>query len=421
MRYHKDVLENGLRVITVPMKDNATVTVAVAVETGANNETKEENGISHFLEHMVFKGTEKRPGKSISLELDSLGATHNAFTGDEYTGYYAKAHYKKLDKMIDVVSDIYLNPTFPQEDIDKERGVIIEEINMYRDLPQRTVFDVWEELLYGDQPAGRTILGPIKNIKKFNRQDFIDYRKKHYVPQATVVIVAGNISRRDVLKQIKNNFVDMPKGKKAKREKTKESQKTAQAKVSYKKTDQAHLVLGFRAFKLGDKRQVTLDVLNSVLGTGMSSRLFRKLRDELGLCYYVRAFEDLYTDRGFTAVRTGVTVSKTDEAIEAIMEEYKRLKEELVETKELKKAKEFVIGNMVMGLESSDSNAIHYGFQELLHQKIKTPEEIAKEIRKVTAEDIKKLANQLFKKEKLNLAIVGPFKDAKRFKKLLKI
>lgn len=200
MNYHKTILKNGLRVITVPMEKSPTVTVFVLVEAGSEYEEKEENGLSHFLEHMCFKGTKRRPNCSdLSQELDEIGAVYNAFTSNEYTGYYAKAQFDQVDKILDIVSDMYLNPILPQAEIEKERGVIIEEINMYEDLPQRKVQNVLSDLVYGDQPAGRTILGPKENINKFNREDFLNYRAKHYVAEATTLIVAGNFSETKIL------------------------------------------------------------------------------------------------------------------------------------------------------------------------------------------------------------------------------
>ena len=199
MKFNKTILKNGLRVITVPMKDNPTVTVLMMVEAGSKYETKEINGLSHFLEHMCFKGTTKRPKAiDISQELDTVGAQYNAFTSQEYTGYYAKADFKHLDLLLDVVSDMYLNPIFEDKEIEKEKGVIIEEINMYEDLPHRKVQEIFMKLLYGDQPAGWDIAGTKDNIKNIKRSDFLDYRRKHYVPSATTLVVAGRFDEKKV-------------------------------------------------------------------------------------------------------------------------------------------------------------------------------------------------------------------------------
>lgn len=421
MKHKKTTLKNGLRIITVPMKEAQTAIGMVLVETGSHYEEERINGLSHFLEHMCFKGTASRTGDDIKSELDNMGAESNAFTGFEYTGYYAKAHHKKIGNIINLVSDIYLNSTFPKKDIEIERGVITEEINMYEDLPSRTVWDIWSELLFPNQPAGRTILGPKKNIQSLKQQDFIDYYKKHYVPKKTVVVIAGNINQTDVLKQIKKIFNDIPSGKMIKKEKVIEKQKSPQIKIRYKKTDQTHLIIGFRAFDLKDKRSAKANLMATVLGKGFSSRLFKRMRDELGMCYYTRADLDSLSDHGYFVVSSGVGNKRAEEAVEVIIDEYRKLKEELISDKELCKAKEFSTGRLAIGLETSDSIADFYGFQELHHLDIKSPREKIKKVKEVNSKDIQKLAKQIFTNDRLNLAIVGPFKDDRKFKKLLKI
>ncbi len=225
MKFSKKVLHNGLRVITVPMQDNPTVTVLVLVEAGSKYENKKNNGISHFLEHMCFKGTTKRPkAVDISKELDSIGSQYNAFTAQEYTGYYAKSDAKNFKQILDIVSDVYLNSTFPDTEIQKEKGVIIEEINMYEDMPSRHVQDLFMKLLYGDQPAGWNIAGEKQNILEMKREDFVDYKKNHYLPEATVIIVAGKVSEREVMNEVNKIFKAVKRGRKGGKLKVKEKQ-----------------------------------------------------------------------------------------------------------------------------------------------------------------------------------------------------
>jgi len=420
MKFYKKVLKNGLRVVTIPMKDNPTVTVLVLVEAGSKYEKKEVNGISHFLEHMCFKGTNKRPKAiDISKELDALGSQYNAFTAQEYTGYYAKSDAKHFHKIFDVVSDIYLNSTFPEIEMQKEKGVIIEEINMYEDMPQRHVQDLMMELLYGDQPAGWNIAGEKKNILAMKRDDFITYKKAHYVPEATVIVVSGSVTEGEVLQQVNKIFGNISHGKKTGKLKVKEIQKAPAVLVKFKETDQTHFVLGVRSFGLFDKRNTTLSVLGCVLGGGMSSRLFQKLREEMGVGYYVRAYNDVYTDHGFFQISAGVDNKRIEEVIRAVLDECDKTKTELASEEELNKVKEYMIGNMKLSLESSDDIANFYGGQELLKHELKNIEEKAREIRKVTAVEIQKLAKQIFKNEKLNLALIGPFKNKKQFGKIL--
>jgi predicted Zn-dependent peptidase len=420
MRIQKKTLKNGLRVITVPMKDSPTATVLVLVETGSNYEEKNENGISHFLEHMCFKGTEKRTRSiDISHELDEVGAVNNAFTGQEFTGYYAKAHAKHLERLFDVVSDLYLNPTFPAAELEKEKGVIIEEMNMYEDLPQRAVHHVFHHLLYGDQPAGRTILGDKEVIRSATRDTFIEYRKKHYVPQSTILLVTGNVEQSQVVNLAKNAFNNLKQSKKAQKKRVKEIQGTPAVSLKLKESDQAHLIVGVRTFGILDSRGPVLDVLNAVLGEGMSSRLFQKIREELGVAYYVRSMVDYYTDHGFFAVASGVDKTRTEEVIKAILGELKKLTVELVPEKEFNKAKECLLGGLVMGLESSDSVAEFVGLQEIMKGTVETPKDYERKIRAVTPEQVRALAKKLFVDKNLNLAMVASGQNEGKLKKAL--
>lgn len=416
----KKIYKNGLRVITVPMKDNPTVTVLVLVGTGSDYETKEINGISHFLEHMCFKGTTKRPHpRIISHELDALGCQYNAFTGHEYTGYYAKGDAKSFNKIFDVVSDIYLNGTLPEEEIEKEKGVIIEEMNMYEDMPQANVQDLFEEVLYKDQPAGRKIIGTKENILRIGKDDFIRYKQNHYVASNTIIIVAGQVESKEVYREVDKHFVGVCTNKSKKKDKTKDIQNKPNILIKNKKTDQTHFVLGVRTFPVSDKRNSILLVLSAILGIGMSSRLFIKLRDEMGVAYYVRATNDTSLDHGSFQISAGVNNNRVEEVIKEILKECNRLTEEPVTLKELNKAKSFLIGNTKLSLEATDDIANFYGTQELMRGEIKTLKEKIKEINKVTISDIQKMAKLIFKNKNLNLALVGPIRDETKLKNIL--
>lgn len=420
MQFKKKVLKNGLRVITIPMQDNPTVTVFVLVETGSKYESKDKNGISHFLEHMCFKGTERRPtAQMISRELDALGSHYNAFTSHEYTGYYAKSDCRHFLKIFDVVSDIYLNSTFPDGEIEKEKGVIVEEINMYEDMPQRHVQDILTELLYGDQPAGWNIAGTRENVRKMTRADFREYHGAHYLPEATTVIVSGNCTEDDVLQEVNRVFGKVENGTKDTKQKVKESQKGPEALISFKKTDQAHFVLGMRSFDTYHEYIPTLTVLATLLGGGMSSRLFTRLREDLGVAYYVRAEQEAFTDHGYLSISAGVSNARIFEVLEEVLRECARLTRELVLEDELSKVKEYLVGSMKLDLESSDAYATFYGIQEILRKDVDTPEGIEKKIRKVTSADIQTVAQKIFKDDRLNLAVIGPFQEKEPFTKIL--
>lgn len=421
MRYKKTTLRNGLRIITVPVRGNPAVTVLIMVEAGSNYEKKEESGLSHFLEHMLFKGTSNRPtALDIAKELDSLGAENNAFTSNEMTGYHAKAGKRHWKKLLEIITDMYLNPTFPGDDLEKERGVILQEISMYEDQPQRKVWYVLLDLLYGDTPAGRPVIGPADNIKKFSRDDFVSYRKAHYTSEKTVVVVSGDVSQSAVNREVKKRFSEILKGKIGGKPKVKESQTTPGLKVFEKKTDQTHMIMAFRGLQARDKRIATMHVLDTVLGSGMSSRLFQRIREEMGACYYVRTHHDESTDHGLLTIATGINASRAEEVIKAILEECHKLVETPLTPGELEKAKEYFIGHLYMGLETSDALAEFYAEQEVIKRKLETPKEIEKSIRKVTAKDIQKLAKEIFHNGNLNLAVVGDIKDGAPLRKVLK-
>ena len=422
MKFSKKTLKNGLRVIIVPMADNPTVTVLILVEAGSKYENKKINGISHFLEHMCFKGTVKRPKAiDISKELDAFGSQYNAFTAQEYTGYFAKSDARHFSKIFEIVSDIYLNSTFPEAEMEKEKGVIIEEINMYEDMPNRHVQDLVMKLLYGDQPAGWNVAGDKEKILRMKRDDFMRYKKAHYMPNSTLLVVAGNITEKKVLAAAEKIFGGVSRGRKTGKLKVKESQKKPAALIKWKQTDQTHFVLVFRTYALENNKNPALNVLGAILGGGMSSRLFQKLREEMGVGYYVRAYNDVFTDHGFFQVSAGVDNKRIDEVVRAVLVECKKLKNVKIKEEELNKVKEYLIGNMKLSLESSDDIANFYGGEEILKRRIKTPDQKAIEIRKVTATQIQKLAAAIFKANTLNLALIGPFKDKKPFLKLLKL
>lgn len=418
----KIALDNGLRLILASQPQNLATTVLVLVEAGSKYETKEINGLSHFLEHMCFKGTKKRPKAiDISSELEGVGADYNAFTGLEYTGYFAKARAEHFDKILDVVSDMYLNPVFEPAEIDKERGVIIEEINFKEDTPVRKIWDDFLGLLYGDQPAGWDIAGRKEVIQKITREDFLKYRKEHYVAKGTVVVVSGSFDEKEVVEKIKNAFSGVVVEQKFGKEKTKEEQSKPEILVKFKQTDQTHLILGVRAFDIFDERRYALQVLSDILGGGMSSRLFQKIREKMGAAYYIRSEADLYTDHGYLAVSAGVDNKRIQNVIEEILKEFVSLTEKPVSEKETQRAKEHLTGGLVLGLETSDALASFYGGQEIITRKIISPKDLIQKIQAVKAEEITAVAKDIFQNNKLNLAIIGPLKEKSQFEEILKL
>ncbi|MBI2594870.1 MAG: insulinase family protein [Candidatus Colwellbacteria bacterium] len=422
MTFKKTILENGLRIITAPQPDNPAVTVLVLVEAGSEYETKEINGLSHFLEHLYFKGTKRRPRAiDISGELDGIGALYNAFTSQEVTGYFAKAEAKHFEKILDVVSDIYLNSVFDPAEIDKERGVIIEEINMYEDLPMARVHYLFLELLYGDQPAGWNIVGQKEVIQTLQRENFLNYRKKHYLAGNTIVIIAGNIDEEGAIAKVKDAFSGMNAGQKFHKVKPEEAQRAPELLIKHKDSDQTHLILGVRGYDVFDKRRFALDVIGDILGGGMSSRLFQKIREEMGAAYYVNAGAEFFSDHGYFRASAGVPRQRLPEVVSAIASEFKRLKKEPLSPDELQRVKDHLIGGLMLGLETSDDLARFYGGQEVIERKIMTPVEISARIQAVTAEEIQEVAEDIFRNERLNLAVIGPIKEDDQLREVLKI
>lgn len=418
--YKKQTLKNGLRFITVPSKNTKTVTVLVMIATGSKYEDKNINGISHFLEHMFFKGTKKRPTPlAISEELDKVGGVYNAFTGEEYTGYLAKVDSGHLDLALDVISDILLNSKFDPEEIERERGVIVEELNMYKDTPMRYVMELFQQLLYGDQPAGRSTIGTKKVINSLKRKDFIEYLRSHYKTSNTVICISGNFNEKTLKQKVVKYFHPFSKGKAKNKKKVKEIQKKPMSLIEFKKTDQTHLCLGARAYHMSDPRRFATSILSVILGGNMSSRLFTNLRERMGLAYYVRTMLSQHTDSGYLVTHTGVRNDNIEKSIKIIIDEYKNIRDNGIAENELEKAKNYIKGAMLIGLESSDSKAEFFTEQEILKNKIQTPEEIIENINKVSAKDVQAVAEDIFRLEKLNLALIGPFKNSKKFQNLL--
>ena len=406
----------------IPQPEALTATAMVSVEAGSKYETKEINGLSHFLEHMVFKGTRKRPtALEITSELDGLGAQYNAFTSQESTSYFAKVKKDNFGEILDVVSDMYVDPIFAQAEIEKERGVIVQELNMYEDTPMRKVQDIFMQAVYGDQPAGWDIGGRKEVIQKLTRDDFTAYRKKHYLPQATIVTLSGKFDPKRALKDVERHFSVLAPGVKGKKPAVKESQTKPKELVRFKDVDQSHIVMGFRAFNARDERKYALQLAAEILGGGMSSRLFQKIREELGAAYYVRCEPDLYTDHGLIQMSAGLDHEKIEVAIKAALEEFARLKSEKVDAKDLKKAKEHFIGELFLSLEGSDDIAGFYASAELLGLPLQTPEALAKKVNAITAAEVQAVARQVFTDRNLNLAVIGPFKSGRSFLPLLKI
>ncbi|OGY84567.1 MAG: hypothetical protein A3F54_05675 [Candidatus Kerfeldbacteria bacterium RIFCSPHIGHO2_12_FULL_48_17] len=421
MKYHLQKLKNGLRIVTAPLHDTKVVTVLIMFKVGSRYEAKNINGVSHFLEHLFFKGTKNRPTTlEISQTLDSVGADYNAFTSKEWTGYYIKLEHQKLELALDMLSDMLFNSLFEPKEIERERGVIIEEINMYEDNPMATVEERLERLLYGNNPLGRAIAGPKPTIKKITRQQILKYRQSHYHAGNTVIAVAGKLNAQST-GLIKKYFGGnkFKKQQEQAYEKVSVKQSAPQLNLKYKKTEQSHLAFGWAAYPIGHEKLEALQLASVILGGNMSSRLFISIRERKGLCYLIRSSITPYQDIGNLVIQAGIDKKRIKPAIEAILKEVDLLRDKGVSEEELRKAKDFMKGKLVLQLEDSEEIANWLVQRILFNEKNLTPEEKIKRLEKITTQDILRVANEVFRPDTMNLAIIGPFREHAEFKKLL--
>jgi predicted Zn-dependent peptidase len=415
MNYKEHKLKNGLNVLVVPMPGSVSATVTVWVKTGSRNEEERLNGISHFLEHMVFKGSKKRPSaKAISEAVDGFGGEFNASTSKEITEFYIKSRVGKLRDAIDVLSDMVLNPLIDQKEIDKERNVIFSEMAMYEDMPGRKVGEIFENVIFDGNSLGWDIIGTKESLKNINRQEFLDYRNNVYNPENMLVTVAGGVEVTDVTKMVEEYFGEMKGSEKEKLQMSKfESHQTQlQTKIVSKKTDQGHFVLGFLGDPMGHKDRYAESVLRTILGGGMSSRMFLEVRERLGLAYSVQVMSDHAIDTGYMAVYAGVDPEKGEQAAKVILEECYKMTDSAtanISKEEWNKAKEYMKGHLALALEDSGDVNDFFGLEKLLLGNVRTPEEIMKKIDEVTEEEVIAVAKRFFKREKLNLAVIGPY------------
>jgi len=418
--YKKTVLNNGLRIITNKILGTESATVLVLVGAGSRYEKEAQRGLSHFLEHMFFKGAKKyKDTKQVSEAIDSVGGEFNAFTGKEYAGYYVKVGVDNVEIACDVLSDMMINSTFKQEEIEKERGVILEEYNMYQDTPMYQIGWDFERLIFGDQPLGWDQIGTKEVIGRVMNKDFVDYKKELYTPENTVIAVVGNIDEEKILEMVKKYFV-LAEGKKAFEFLPVVAMEGDKVFLREKKTEQAHVAVGFPAYPETHKDHWALKVLSVILGGNMSSRMFLGVREAKGLAYYIHTTTDDYMDCGSVVTNAGVDLNRIDDAVKGIVEEYRKLRDEGVPEDELKKAKSYVKGKMVLSLEDSEEFAHLLAKYALLHGESKSPEEIAKLVDLVTVEDVMRVARDLFKADKMKICVIGPYDDKARFEGLVR-
>lgn len=413
-------LKNGLTLITVDMPHLDSVTTLIAVGAGSRYESQKNNGISHFLEHMFFKGSVKYPSaEQISNIVDGIGAVNNAATSKEFTFYWIKSSAKHLELSTDLLSSMVKESLLSEEEIEREKGVIIEELRMYRDNPTRYVFDLYENLQFGDQPLGWDIGGSEKIIKSLTRNDFVDYIQSSYSPKNMVVVYAGKLPK-NIEKIAQKYFSELPDWSTPKFKPFKSlKQSSPKINIFYKKTDQANLVLGVRGYDRYDKKRYAAKVLSAIMGEGMSSRLFIQVRERRGLAYHISCDFDCYQDTGYFAAYAGLKLEKVTEGLSVIKSELERAAIETVTEEELKKGKEMIRGRLAIRSESTNFLAEYFGTSFVLDKQIESFDEFMKNIDLVSASEVLQVAKELFSQKSYNLQVIGPFKKDKIFKDIL--
>ena len=417
--FERHQLSNGLRVVTADMPQVQSVTCMIMLAAGSRYETPDTNGIAHFAEHMFFKGTERRPtAREIGMEVDSLGAEFNAFTSKEYTGYYVKCAADYRDPALDVLVDMIRNSKFEPEEIEREKGVIVEEMNMYFDTPRDFIGGVYEHLLYGDQPLGWDIIGRKETVQGATRDTFVEYVDRWYKPERMVVGVAGRLDG-DYVGSIERLLGDLEPQETGTPAALVQNGNGERIKIHRKDSDQAHLCLGVRSYPIVHPDRWALQLLATVLGTGMSSRLFTEVRVRRGLAYYVYAHNQGYTDAGTLYSQAGVDIKRSEEAVETIIREFRRIAEEPVPAEELEKARALAKGRFVLRLECPQGMILFGLGREVLGDTMIEPDDVLAGLDAVTAEDIQRVAQDVIASDGLNLALIGPFDDAAPFEALL--
>ncbi|HEY7398327.1 MAG TPA: pitrilysin family protein [Gaiellaceae bacterium] len=418
--YQRSALSNGLRVLTAPLDHARSVTCYIMLAAGSRYEHAGNRGIAHFAEHMFFKGTERRPtAKDIALEVDRFGGEFNAFTSKEYTGYYIRCAGEQRDQALDVLVDMIRNSKFDGEELEREKGVIVEEMNMYFDTPRDYVSSIYDELLFGDNPLGWETLGTKETITGATRETFVDYLSSWYKPARMVVGVAG-MTGDDLMPRLEGLLGDIEQGETGKPAPAAvERSSEPSVRIHQKDSDQANVCLGLPSYPLDHPDRYALQLLGTVLGTGMSSRLFLEVRERRGLAYYVYALNSSYTDAGTLVSQAGVDLKRADEAVGVIAKEFKRLAEEPVPADELEKARALAKGRFVLQTESPNGLLLFGLRREVLEGRAVEPSELLAALDAVTVEDVQRVAQDVIGGQGLRLAVIGPFDDASKFERLL--
>jgi predicted Zn-dependent peptidase len=418
--YQVTQLKNGLTIVSAEMPYMTSVSLGLWVGVGGRYEPAELNGVCHFIEHMLFKGTRKRSARDISQDVEGIGGYMNAFTSEEVTCYHSKARHDRFDDLLDVLADMFLNSKFDPEDIDKERGVIKEELAMYLDQPQHHVQELLNETHWPNQPLGRPLTGTEKTLDGLNRPRVVDYLKQNYVTNRIVISAAGRLKHKQIVKAVSRMAQRFPEGPRPQFAPIKEDQNAPRIKLHTKETEQTQIALGIRTCSRHDSRRHPLRLLNTVLGENMSSRLFQVLREDLGLAYSIYSSLSYFEDTGTITISAGLDLKNLNKALKLIVRELKELAQKPVGQAEFRRARDYVIGQIDLSLESTDNQMMLLGENYLGYGRIVTPTEIKRRVSQVTPAEVRAIAKDFFRPENLNLALVSPLKSEKGLANILR-
>jgi predicted Zn-dependent peptidase len=421
MKHQVSRLKNGITVATVEMPQMASVSVGIWVAVGGRYEPAELNGVSHFIEHMLFKGTRRRSAKEISQSVEGIGGYLNAFTGEESTCFYSKARHDRYEQLLDVLTDMFLHSEFDPVEIAKERGVIKEELAMYMDQPHQLVQELLNETLWPNHPLGRSLTGTEKTIDSMDRSKLLSYRRANYVAPGTLVTAAGNLSHEKIVRAVSRVGSKFAPGKRPHFQPVNDTQTEPRTRTFTKDTAQLQLALGFRTCSRHDERRFALRILNTLLGENMSSRLFQVVREDHGLAYSIHSCLVFFDDVGSLIISAGMDTDQIPRVMKLIMRELKRFNEKPPSAKEIRQTRDFLIGQIDLSLESTENQMMWLGDQLIGYGRIIAPSEIKKRLAQVQPTEVRRVARAFFQPSRLSLALVSPLKNSRSLRELMRL
>jgi predicted Zn-dependent peptidase len=418
-KYTLSRLPNGLTVASVSLPHMSSVSVGLWVGVGGRYEPAALSGASHFIEHMLFKGTRKRNAAEISQSVEGLGGYLNAFTSEEMTCFYSKARHDKFDDLLEVLMDMFLNSEFDRAELDKERNVIKEELAMYLDQPQQHVHELLNETLWPDQPLGRSLTGTPETLDAMRRDHLIAYKNKNYVTDSMLIAAAGNIDHGTVVKAVSRFARNFPRATRPAFQPAVVEQRAPRLRLQTKQTEQTQIALGIRTCSRHDERRFALRILNTILGENMSSRLFQIIREDHGLAYNICSHASCFDDVGSITISAGLETDRLEKALRLTLRELKKLADKAPAAGELRRARDYVIGTLDLSMENTENQMMWLGEQYLGYDKVEPPRELKEKLAKVTASEVRQVAKDFFQPARLNLALVSPLKKSKHLQRSL--